>query len=85
MELPLDRVAAAGDHLAGLVRNTDIFILSDEVYEQLIFDGQKHYSVLEHPELRQVPTLTLIDSLRCVSLTLWDERARKLVPFPSTS
>jgi methionine aminotransferase len=41
------------DQLAGLVRNTDIFILSDEVYEQLIFDGQKHYSVLEHPELRQ--------------------------------
>lgn len=41
------------DQLANLVRNTGIFILSDEVYEQLIFDGQKHYSVLEHPELRQ--------------------------------
>ncbi len=39
----------------------------------------------EHPELRAVPTLTLFDSLRCVSLTLWDERARKLVPFPATS
>ncbi len=39
----------------------------------------------EHPELRQVPTLTFFDSLRCVSLTLWDERARKLVPFPATS
>ena len=36
----------------------------------------------EHPELRQVPTLTLKDSFRCVSLTLWDERARRLVPFP---
>jgi len=41
------------DTLAGIVRNTDIVILSDEVYEQIIFDGQKHYSVLEHPELRQ--------------------------------
>jgi len=37
----------------------------------------------EHPELRAVPTLTLIGSLRCVGLTLWDERNRRLVPFPS--
>src|SRR2546426_10882781 len=35
----------------------------------------------DHAELRQVPTLTLWESLRCVRLTLWDERARKLVPF----
>ena len=35
----------------------------------------------EHPELREVPTLTLLGSFRCVRLTLWDERARKLVPF----
>lgn len=35
-----------------------------------------------HPELRQVPTLTLWQSLRCVRLTLWDERAHRLVPFP---
>ncbi|MCW3121250.1 MAG: aminotransferase class I/II-fold pyridoxal phosphate-dependent enzyme [Flavipsychrobacter sp.] len=41
------------DQLADLVRNTDIVILSDEVYEQLVFDGAKHYSVLEHEELRQ--------------------------------
>jgi methionine aminotransferase len=41
------------DQLAGLVRDTHIVILSDEVYEQLVFDGQKHYSVLEHPELRK--------------------------------
>lgn len=41
------------DRLAALVRNTNIIVISDEVYEQLIFDGQKHYSVLEHPELRE--------------------------------
>jgi methionine aminotransferase len=41
------------DILSEIVRNTDIVILSDEVYEQLIFDEKKHYSVLEHPELRQ--------------------------------
>ncbi len=41
------------DTLAEIVRGTDIVILSDEVYEQLVFDGEKHYSILEHPELRQ--------------------------------
>jgi len=35
-----------------------------------------------HPELRQVPTLTLRQSFGCVRLVLWDERTRKLVPFP---
>ena len=34
------------------------------------------------PELQRVTTLSLRDSLRCVRLTLWDERARKLVGFP---
>ena len=41
------------DELANLVRDTDIVILSDEVYEQLVFDGERHYSVLEHAELRE--------------------------------
>jgi len=39
----------------------------------------------EHPELRVVPTLTLWESFRCVRLTLWDERARKLVPFKAVA
>ena len=41
------------DELADIVRDTEIVILSDEVYEQLIFDNEKHYSVLMHPELRK--------------------------------
>ncbi len=41
------------DSLADIVRDTNIVILADEVYEQLVFDGLRHYSVLEHPELRQ--------------------------------
>ena len=35
-----------------------------------------------HPELQQVTSLTLWESFRCVRLTLWDERERKLVRFP---
>lgn len=39
--------------LIKLVSGTDILILSDEVYEHLIYDGQKHQSVMLYPELKQ--------------------------------
>jgi acyl-lipid omega-6 desaturase (Delta-12 desaturase) len=35
----------------------------------------------DHPELRGVSRLTLIESFRCVRLVLWDERRRRLVSF----
>lgn len=35
----------------------------------------------DHPELEEIGRLTLWDSLRCVRLTLWDEKARKLISF----
>ena len=37
--------------LAAIVRNTRILILSDEVYEHMVFDGRQHESVCRHPEL----------------------------------
>ncbi|MDR7049262.1 methionine aminotransferase [Duganella sp. 3397] len=37
--------------LSDLVRGTDILVLSDEVYEHMVFDGQRHESVCRHPEL----------------------------------
>jgi methionine aminotransferase len=37
--------------LAKITRNTDIIILSDEVYEHLIFDSVRHESVCCYPEL----------------------------------
>ncbi len=40
------------DALAALVRDRPITILSDEVYEHVVFDGRRHHSVLAHPELR---------------------------------
>jgi methionine transaminase len=39
------------EQLTALVKNTGIFILSDEVYEHLIFDGIQHESILGYPEL----------------------------------
>lgn len=41
------------DSLASLVKDTNIFILSDEVYEHITFDGAAHVSVMSHPTLRE--------------------------------
>lgn len=40
------------DALAGLIRDRPIAVLSDEVYEHVVFDGRSHASVLAHAELR---------------------------------
>lgn len=41
------------DRLAALTRNTDIVVLSDEVYEHILFDGRRHCGMATHPELAQ--------------------------------
>jgi methionine aminotransferase len=41
------------DQLAALIRDRDIYLVSDEVYEHLVFDGVPHVSVLAHEELYQ--------------------------------
>ena len=37
--------------LADIVRGTNILVLSDEVYEHMVYDGQRHESVSRPPEL----------------------------------
>ena len=37
--------------LTALVSGTDILVVSDEVYEHIIFDGAQHESAARHPEL----------------------------------
>ncbi len=39
------------DRLAQLVKNSPALILSDEVYEHMVYDGAYHHSVASHPEL----------------------------------
>ncbi len=41
------------DELSAIVKNRDILILSDEVYEHLIYDGATHHSMARYPELQQ--------------------------------
>jgi len=39
--------------LADVVRDTSVYLLSDEVYEHIVFDGETHHSLLCHDELWQ--------------------------------
>jgi methionine transaminase len=39
------------DQLSQLVAGTGIFLIGDEVYEHMVFDGQQHQSLLRRPEL----------------------------------
>ncbi len=52
---PACTVMSAGDvkALAALVDGTEIRVISDEVYEHLVYDGARHHSVLADPVLRE--------------------------------
>lgn len=51
---PSGAVLSAADleELAAIVRDTNIVVLSDEVYEHIVYEG-RHESVLRHPELAE--------------------------------
>jgi len=44
--------------LISLTKNTNILILSDEVYEHLVYDGNKHLSMSRYPELKERSFIT---------------------------
>jgi methionine aminotransferase len=50
---PTGAVLSADDleKLAELVRDTNCYLLSDEVYEHIVFDGEPHHSLASHDEL----------------------------------
>lgn len=52
---PSGSVLTAADmaKLEKLTKNTDIIILSDEVYEHIIFDGHEHQSAARYPKLAE--------------------------------
>jgi methionine transaminase len=52
---PTGRIWSSNDmqNLQQLLMNTEVFLLSDEVYEHLIYDGKRHESILKYPDLRE--------------------------------
>ena len=51
---PTGRLMSCGDagNIADVLEGTDIVIISDEVYEKIVFDGAEHFSPMEHPRLK---------------------------------
>ncbi len=60
------------DALADVIGDRDIRVLSDEVYEHLVFDGRRHESALTHPRLasRSVAVFSFGKSLHATGLRL---------------
>jgi methionine aminotransferase len=52
---PTGSIWSADDmtRLAALLRDTGIVVVSDEVYEHMVYDGRRHESVARYPELAQ--------------------------------
>ncbi len=52
---PTGTILRASDMLAlsEILAGTNVLLMSDEVYEHLIFDGEKHASALLYPDLRE--------------------------------
>lgn len=44
--------------LENLIKDTDILILSDEVYEHIAFDGREHESAARYPHLAERALIT---------------------------
>ena len=47
--------------LSSIAKKHNLFILSDEVYREFVYDGQKHYSIMSFPQIRQ--NAILLDSV----------------------
>lgn len=50
---PVGKTLKSNDmiHLQEIVKDSEIVVLSDEVYEHLIYDQQEHQSILKYPDL----------------------------------
>ena len=57
------------EHIAGAVGDRDVFILSDEIYSRLVFDG-KHHSIMSEPGFKD-RTILLDGFSKAYAMTGW--------------
>ena len=56
--------------VAGLAERPDIAIMSDEIYDQMLYDGEEHVTLLDYPEIRD--RLILLDGWsKTYAMTGW--------------
>lgn len=69
---PLGAVLSMPDakKLAEVIHRHDLLVISDEVYEKIIFDGRKHFSMAQIPEIRK--NVLVVNSLsKTYAMTGW--------------
>src|SRR5512136_293845 len=49
------------DRVVALVKKHDLFLVGDEVYKEFIYDGLKHKSILEYPDIKE--RVVVVDSI----------------------
>ena len=59
------------DHLARLVHGTPIVLVSDEVYEHMVYDGRRRWSLAGHDELRLTPSVVIGSFGKTFHVTGW--------------
>lgn len=69
---PTGKVFSAGelDLIADLCRKHDVLAVTDEVYEHLVYDGNKHISLATLPGMRE-RTVTISSAAKTFSVTGW--------------
>jgi aspartate/methionine/tyrosine aminotransferase len=58
------------EELAKLAREKDLFVLSDEIYERIIYDGERHKSIGSFPGMKK-RTITVNGFSKIYSMTGW--------------
>ena len=58
------------EKLAEIAKKHDLIVVSDEIYEKLVYDGAKHVSIAALPGMKE-RTITLNGFSKCYSMTGW--------------
>ena len=58
------------EEIADIIQKKDVILLSDEVYEKIIFDGEKHFSIASIPDVRD-RVITVFSFSKTYAMTGW--------------
>ena len=61
---------AEADAIAAVALRHDLMIISDEIYEKIIFDGRKHISLAANPAIAD-RVITVNGHSKCAAMTGW--------------
>jgi len=57
--------------LAAVIEKTDAYVISDEIYEKLIYDGTKHYSIAAYSKKLYEKTIVINGFSKAFAMTGW--------------